>query len=171
MARRDSSAASNISDASHFDRRWQALAPIVRAVCDTVQATAKRVTIRLSADESAYANVDAHALHQVVLNLLDNAVKFGPQKQEISVAVDKVNSSVQISITDQGPGIPAAERERIWAAFYRLKREQDTAISGTGIGLSVVRELVEAMGGRCWIEAPAAGTRVIIEFSAREYNG
>jgi signal transduction histidine kinase len=162
---------SNVSDASHFDRRSQALAPIVRAVCDTVQATANDVSIQLSADESVSANVDADALHQVVLNVLDNAIKYGPKTQEISVGVKAVNDTVQISIADQGPGIPVAEQERVWAAFYRLKREQQTAISGTGIGLSVVRELVEAMDGRCWIDTTTAGTRVIVNFRREDSHG
>lgn len=157
---------SNISDTTQIDRHRQPLAPIVKEVCDTMQATGNGVAIQLDADPSAHGNVDADALRQVVLNLLDNAVKYGPKQQQISVEVAASGDSARISISDQGPGIPPAERERVWAAFYRLKREQDTAISGTGIGLCVVRELIEAMDGRCWIDARGGGTRVNIEFRA-----
>lgn len=162
---------SNISDALLADCHWQALAPIVREVCDSMQATANEAVIRLSADETVHATVDADALRQIVLNLIDNAIKYGPQQQDIRVALTGIGNVAQISIADQGPGIPQAERERVWTAFYRLKREQTTAISGTGIGLSVVRELVEAMGGRCWIDAPNGGARVNIEFHPGEGNG
>jgi signal transduction histidine kinase len=121
-------------------------------------------SIRLDADDTADANIDADALRQILLNLLDNAVKFGPQEQDILVTIAVTEGRARVSVEDQGPGIPQAEQERVWDAFYRMKREDDTAISGTGIGLSVVQELVEAMQGRCWIESRNGGTRVIMEF-------
>ena len=155
---------SNISDVTQIDRHWQALAPIVSEVCDTMATIADGASIRLDADDTAHANIDADALRQILLNLLDNAVKFGPQEQDILVTVAVTEGRARISVEDQGPGIPQAEQERVWDAFYRMKREDDAAISGTGIGLSVVRELVEAMQGRCWIESRNGGTRVIMEF-------
>ncbi len=162
---------SSISDAAQIDRHWQELAPIVREVCDTMGVTANGATISLATDESAHANVDADALRQVLLNLLDNAVKYGPPQQDISVSLTAVGDVVHLSVADQGAGIPEAERERVWAAFYRLKREDETAISGTGIGLSVVRELVEAMDGRCWIDSADGGTRVNLEFRTGADDG
>jgi len=76
----------------------------------------------------------------------------------------------RVSVDDEGPGIPAAERERIWDRFWRLERDRGSAVAGTGIGLSVVRELVALHGGRTWVEdAPAsergdrAGSRFVIE--------
>lgn len=155
---------SNISDAPLVDQHWQPLAPIVTDVCDTLRLNSNGPAIQLSVDQSVHANVDADALRQIVLNLLDNAVKYGPQQQEIRVSLTGDQDVARISVIDQGPGIPATERERVWAAFYRLKREDSTVISGTGIGLSIVRELVDAMGGHCWIDAAGEGTRVNIEF-------
>lgn len=155
---------SNISDATRIDRHWQALAPVVREVCDTMTTTAKSAEICLTADESVHANIDADALRQILLNLLDNAGKFGPPQQEIRVTVTDIDGWARISVQDQGPGIPEAEQEKVWDAFYRMKREENTAISGTGIGLSVVRELVAAMGGRCVIDSGDGGTRVSVEF-------
>jgi len=162
---------SEISDTISIDRHWQALAPVVREVCDTMAVTANGVTIVLSADESVHANIDADALRQIILNLLDNAVKYGPAQQEIAVSIAGTDRVASISVADQGAGIPEQEREQVWASFYRLKREEKTAISGTGIGLSVVRELVEAMQGRCWIDAPNGGTRVNIEFPTGAGDG
>ena len=155
---------SNLSDATQIDRRPQRLAPIVNGVCDIVRATADAVTISASTDESARASIDADALRQVILNLLDNAIKYGPAGQAITVSLTCSSGVVRLAVEDQGPGIPESERERVWSPFYRPSREQDTAISGTGIGLSVVRELVEAMGGRCWIAAADVGARVCMEF-------
>jgi len=157
---------SNISDTTQIDRHWQSLAPILEEVCETTQATCDDVVIQIEADPGARANVDADALRQVMLNLLDNALKYGPQQQQILVTLTSAGHYTQISVTDQGPGIPPDEQDRVWTAFYRLRREQDTAISGTGIGLYVVRELVEAMDGRCSIGETGTGTRINIEFRA-----
>ena len=104
----------------------------------------------------------------MLLNLIDNAIKYGPGQQTISISLTAADGTARISIEDQGPGIPETERDRVWSPFYRLKRERGSAISGTGIGLSVVRQLVEAMHGRCWIDALDGGTRVNIEFHHRE---
>ncbi len=159
---------SNIADATRIDRQNQLLTPIVRDVCEAMQGIANETVIEMSADESVAANVDADALHQVLLNLIDNAIKYGPGQQTVSISLTAADGNARICVEDQGPGIPEAERDRVWSPFYRLQREQDTAISGTGIGLSVVRELVEAMQGRCWIDAADGGARVTIEFPGRE---
>lgn len=156
--------ASRVADSVQLDCREQSLAPILREVCNSMQYAADNVTIDVSADESAVATVDADALHEIVLNLLDNAIKYGPEGQTIKVSVTNVEGSVRISIADQGPGIPDAEKERVWDKFYRLGRERKSAISGTGIGLAVVRDLSEAMGGRCWVDSRNGGACVNVEF-------
>ncbi|MFQ5609314.1 MAG: sensor histidine kinase, partial [Woeseiaceae bacterium] len=155
---------SDRSDSAQVDRRPQLLAPIVNEVCDVVRATDNSVVLTVSTDETAHASIDVDALRQVVLNIIDNAAKYGPAGQVIAVSLTRTKPGVRLTIEDEGPGIPEAERERVWAPFYRLRREQDTAISGTGIGLSVVGELVDAMGGRCWIESGKTGARVCVEF-------
>ena len=129
-----------------------------------VRASADSVTIAASTDESARASIDADALRQVILNLLDNAMKYGPAGQAITVSLTRKSGAAQLTVEDQGPGIPESERERVWSPFYRLTREQDTGISGTGIGLSVVKELVEAMDGRCWIAGADSGARLCVAF-------
>lgn len=155
---------SNISDTTQVDRHRQPLEPIVRDVCETMEANANGAKIVVSTDAPVEANVDAGAVHQVLLNIIDNAIKYGPKEQQVTVAITSEGKTARISVQDQGPGIPEGERERVWTAFYRLERENDTAISGTGIGLSVVRELVAAMEGRCWIDTPNGGTRINVEF-------
>ena len=162
--------ASKVSDAVQLDCHEQPLAPILREVCNSMQSTADRVTIQLSADESVVANADADAFREILLNLLDNAIKYGPDGQTIKVALANIEGSVRLSVEDQGPGIPEVETERVWGKFYRLGRERASAISGTGIGLAVVRELTEAMGGRCWFDSSNGGARVNVEFPGDEYR-
>jgi signal transduction histidine kinase len=111
--------------------------------------------------------VDEDALRQILLNLFDNALKYGPEGQVISLAIAAEGPWVRISVEDHGPGIPARERERIWERFYRMPRDRASAVAGTGIGLAVVRDLVRLHGGRAWAEEGAGGgARFVVELPA-----
>jgi signal transduction histidine kinase len=142
------------------------LAPLIRAAIEKFEplAAAHRVTVRTVLDERVIAPVDGGALHQMLLNLLDNAVKYGPDGQTITVGVERHEDRVRIRVDDLGPGVPREWRERVWDRFWRLERDRGSAIAGTGIGLAVVRELAALHHGRAWCEeADAGGARFIIE--------
>jgi signal transduction histidine kinase len=147
-----------------------ALAPLVLEAVEGFAplATTRAVTLRTDLADDVVAPVDAEALRQMLLNLLDNAVKYGPAGQTVTVGLAAADTGARIWVDDAGPGIPPADRERIWERFWRLERDRGSAVAGTGIGLSVVRELVALHGGRAWAEdAPngtgAAGARFVIE--------
>lgn len=99
----------------------------------------------------------------MVLNLLDNAMKYGPTGQDVRVSLARVGKAARITVDDDGPGIPVDDRERIWKPFHRLDRDANSAIAGSGIGLSVVRELAVRHGGKAWTESKSQGARFIIE--------
>jgi signal transduction histidine kinase len=110
------------------------------------------------------APVDKSALRQTLLNLLDNAVKYGPTAQTVVVAMAAEHGLVRVAVEDEGPGIALAERDRIWTPFYRLERDANSAVAGSGIGLAVVRELVTQHGGRVWVErGRTGGARFVVE--------
>jgi len=145
------------------------LAPRVEETIEMFQPlvaeTGTRIVARL--DPEAEAAFDPDALRQVLLNLLDNAAKYGPRRQEIVVGIESRNGATRLFVEDQGPGIPEAERERVFDRFYRLPRESASATAGTGIGLSVVRDLVTRHGGRTHVEtAPGGGSRFVVELPA-----
>ena len=143
-----------------------ALALLVRQTAEAFSplAAARGVILATELHDGLVAPVDADALRQIVLNLLDNAVKYGPEEQTITVGLRGSEGRARIWVDDQGPGIPAADRERIWDRFWRLERDRGSAVAGTGIGLSVVRELAGLHGGRAWAEdAPGRGARFVIE--------
>jgi signal transduction histidine kinase len=147
------------------------LAPLVREVIDEFQplvaGSGVRVAARLPEGDGPAALVDADALRQILLNLLDNAVKYGPREQEVAVALEAAPGAVRLAVEDRGPGIPPAERQRVFERFRRLERDRRSAVAGTGIGLAVVRDLAERQGGRCWVEAGArGGARFVIELKA-----
>jgi signal transduction histidine kinase len=109
------------------------------------------------------------SIRQILLNLLDNAVKHGPPGQTVRVSVEARGERAVLTVDDEGPGIPAAERRRVQEPFYRLAREERTGSGGSGIGLAVVRDLLEAAGGYLWLEdAPGGGLRARVEFPRAE---
>jgi signal transduction histidine kinase len=123
-------------------------------------AAGREVTIRTETPPSAPMWADPAAVRQLLGNLLDNAVKYGPDGQTITVRVQTsataADGEVALVVEDEGPGIPPAERERVWQPFTRL-REEDGTRGGSGLGLSLVRELVVRQGGRAWVEDAAGG--------------
>ena len=143
------------------------LAPLVREAVEAFAplAAARGVTFRTELRDGLVAPVDAEALRQMLVNLLDNAVKYGPADQTITVGLESGDGKARIRVEDQGLGVPAADRERIWDRFWRLERDRGSAVAGTGIGLSVVRELVALHGGRAWAEEGRGGTgaRFVLE--------
>lgn len=142
------------------------LAPLIGDIIDEFQPLANSVAARVETelDPGAAAPVDKDALRQMLLNLLDNAVKYGPAEQCVQVSLSAPQGRIEIGVSDQGPGIPRSEREKIWRGYYRLDRERQSAIAGTGIGLSVVRETVNRHGGRIRVEdAVGGGARFVIE--------
>jgi signal transduction histidine kinase len=127
-------------------------------------ARARKMSIETAFNANAVLPVDRDALRQVMLNLLDNAVKYGPSGQTITVGSEVVGERVRVWVEDEGPGIPRDERLRVWEPYVRLNREAETVTGGSGIGLAVVRELVTLHGGRTRAEsAPGGGARLVIE--------
>ena len=108
--------------------------------------------------------VDPAALRQILLNLLDNAVKYGPLGQTVTITLRRVGDRVRIMVDDEGPGIPSDERDRVWEPYRRLESAVTAAVAGSGIGLSVVAQLVAMHGGRAWVDsAPGKGARFVVE--------
>jgi signal transduction histidine kinase len=91
-------------------------------------------------------------LHRMLANLLDNALKYGPPGQTIRIRALSRDGWVRISVEDEGPGIPVGERARVWDPYHRLERDVEGQVRGSGIGLSVVAELAQAVGGTAWVE-------------------
>jgi signal transduction histidine kinase len=174
--RRLSNVVENVLQFSRGERGTLRIAPhrcdVAAAVRETIElfapiAAGRGVRVTLDAEESIEANVDEGAVRQIVLNLLDNAVKYGPEGQQVAVRVQRDGAALRIAVDDEGPGIPPRERRRVWGRYYRLGRETDRAIAGAGIGLSVVRELAALHGGRARIESnPRGGVRVVVEIPA-----
>jgi signal transduction histidine kinase len=148
-----------------------ALAPLVQQVIDGFAplAAARGVTLAAAVPEDLVVPADPGAVRQMLLNLLDNAVKYGPAGQQVRIGATRANGGARLWVDDGGPGIPQPDRERVWDRFWRLERDRGSAVAGSGIGLAVVRELASLHHGRAWIEdaqTDGIGTRVVIELPA-----
>jgi two-component system sensor histidine kinase KdpD len=111
--------------------------------------------------------VDPVQIDQVLANLLENAALHSPDGEEVQVSAASYRGVVQLRVTDRGPGIPVADRERVFEAFYRGDAAPER--SGSGLGLAIARAIVVAHGGRIWIEgAPGGGTAVVFELPVWE---
>jgi len=128
-------------------------------------ATAAGMTLRTSAQPGLVAAGDRAAVLQILVNLVDNAIRHGTTGGEAVVSAERAGDAVRFLVDDDGPGIPRRDRKRVWRRFVRL--EGRTRATGSGIGLSVVAELVAAMGGQTWIEdSPLGGARFVVEIPA-----
>ena len=121
----------------------------VRALEPLLQARGQQLVF-LPPSEPVIASVDAERLGRVLRNLIGNAQKYGRERGTISVAVEPGATEVCIAVTDDGPGIPRDDVERIFERFYRVR---GTGSAGSGLGLAIARALVELHGGRVWVES------------------
>jgi signal transduction histidine kinase len=115
------------------------------------------ISVEVIFDGEDIAHVDGDAVRRILVNLLDNAVRYGPEGQTLRITAVNRNDALRLTVEDEGPGIPVAERERVWQPF---ERGADNALSGTGIGLAVVRQLVLLHGGDARIESGLRGARI-----------
>jgi signal transduction histidine kinase len=147
---------------------------VTGAVRQTIESFAplsaeRGVNIVAEIEPDLWATVDSLGLRQVLLNFLENAVKYGPRDQTVTVGAKRLGDIVRIWVDDQGPGVPEAEREAVWRAFYRRAASIAAGATGAGIGLAVVHELVLQSGGSVQVtDAPNGGARFIADLPRAE---
>jgi histidine kinase len=107
---------------------------------------------------------DRERVHQVLFNLLDNAVRFTPLGGRVTVTASSHNGSVDVVVADTGPGISSEHLPRVFERFYRVDESRSRDDGGTGIGLAIARSVVEAHGGRIWADSePGRGSAFTFE--------
>jgi signal transduction histidine kinase len=132
------------------------LVPLVQAnvAVNSLLARRKRVALAFHNREAgSVARVDRRKMGQVLDNLITNAVKFSPTGAQVTVQLYQDDGAAVIAVRDEGPGIPAQEREKLFRPFYRAGTQGAAGEAGTGLGLAIVRRIVEAHGGRVWVES------------------
>ncbi|HEX6541505.1 MAG TPA: ATP-binding protein, partial [Ktedonobacterales bacterium] len=130
------------------------LAEMTRSVVRRFHARSpeRKISVRFPA-ETPLVYADRGRIEEVVLNLLDNAVKYSPRGRNIRVRGQVTEDEVIVSVTDAGQGIPIRERERIFQRFQQLDNSASRSAPGAGLGLYICRAIVEAHGGRIWVQS------------------
>jgi signal transduction histidine kinase len=126
------------------------IGPLVQQVVSEIEVAraGKRVHIEQEIPgDLPSLDADAERVHQVLFNLVDNAVRFVPDGGEVTIAAQRHNGSVEISVADNGVGIPREHLPRLFERFYRGDAARSRDGGGTGIGLAIARSVVEAHGG------------------------
>lgn len=151
----------------HLRRRWGSIEEIITTALERAAPRTRNHKIHVQLDdELPTVRVDDRAVAEVVYTLVDNAAKYSPAGTLINVSAKPIDAqSVQLTVEDEGPGIPEELRERVFDKFFRAMRDGDSGThqpSGTGMGLAIAKGIVEAHGGRIWIEGnpDASGSRV-----------
>lgn len=157
-----------VAEAAHHsgDREAQLdLAPVVKQVLEELAAAAHAKQIDLGFEQRGPALVRGTVpmLHELVANLIDNAIRYTPPRGVVTAVLEATGDRVTLRIEDNGPGIPTGERERVFERFYRL--HDASASAGCGLGLPIVREIAAASGARVALsEPPGGGLAVSVVF-------
>jgi signal transduction histidine kinase len=159
-------------DFSRLERRSPASDPPPTLLSDLVTTAVEdlaalaphhRVVTRITPDVAAF--VDRPAVERILANLVSNAAKYSPAGSEITITVEPVGDSAVLAVDDEGSGIPPAERERVFEAFYRAGHHVVAGTHGAGIGLAVVKEVADRLRARVSVEdSPSGGARLVVAF-------
>ncbi|ACY18478.1 sensor histidine kinase [Haliangium ochraceum] len=153
-----------------FERDELSLAEAVRRAVDSVERSAQSKSIELSCeiDDELRVRTDPKALDQILVNYLDNAIKYTPKDGRVRIEVQLDADTVRVDVVDNGPGIAPQHRKRIFERFYRVDPGRSRDMGGTGLGLSIVKHLAESLegdagmepakphGSRFWLSLPRA---------------
>jgi len=140
----------------------------LRAAADLVGQAAREKGVALRCEEAGGLRVraDARALEHVLVNLLDNAIKYTPGGGTVTLAAAAAGDRVEIAVADTGPGIDAQHQARLFERFYRADAGRARDQGGTGIGLALVKHLVQAQGGEVGVASGPGGSRFWVRLAA-----
>ena len=146
------------------------ISPVLERVVKMLRTVAdeKDVSIVTACSDGAAAAAQPGEIHQILYNLMENAVKYNRRGGFVRVSVDMGEETSTITVEDNGIGIPAEDLPRVFERFYRVDKARSRAAGGTGLGLSIVRDTVSRRGGVVRAEgAPGGGTRFIVTLPCR----
>ena len=147
---------------------------LVRAAADRFKASYPDRTLDVVVEQAAPVTADPARLMQVLDNLITNAVKYSPPEHPIRLRVESQEEQVLIGVQDEGVGLDAEHLHHVFERFYRVPDAHTEQVKGLGLGLSIVRDLVVAHGGRVWAESagPGRGSTFLVSLpAASQHNG
>jgi signal transduction histidine kinase len=168
---------SNIMDSSHVEVDIQEvsmtavpLAASVAHVLEIMEGVTRRENrcIELNISDDIVVEADDLRLRQIILNLVSNALKYSPAGSPLEISASVESQTVTLRIRDYGRGVPFEDQARLFERFVRLERDMNSPVRGVGLGLAISKQLVQAMGGRVWVESSGEeGKGSVFAFSLR----
>lgn len=155
-----------------FQKEPVSISEMFRQAVDKLQVQVKRQNLQViikDAERIPPVLASRDRLQQVLINLLSNAVSFTPEGGRIELSAEVAGQAVKVKVTDNGPGIPWEEQDKVWERFHKVDKARTRGLGGTGLGLAIVRQIIEAHGGEVglvstpgegstfWFTLPAAG--------------
>jgi signal transduction histidine kinase/CheY-like chemotaxis protein len=129
------------------------LGPFIEQVVSDVVGHGRRLVVTNVADDLPKALADEGSQRRVLSNLLENAFKFSPEDEAVEVAVEVLDDAICVTVRDRGPGISECDKSKLFQRFSRLEPPDGRKVAGSGLGLYICKSLVEAQGGRIWVES------------------
>jgi len=132
------------------------LRPMIEEIFEQLEGKAKKRAVKLllnCTDEAIDVKADAQKIEQVLVNLVDNGIKYGKQEGKVTVFIEDRKKSYLISVKDNGPGISENHLPRLFERFYRVDKSRTKHSGGTGLGLSIVKHIVQAHGSKIQVES------------------
>jgi len=157
----------SIGSAREIPRQSCDLATEVRATVTTFEplARSRRAEFIFDLEDGVSAPIGREAFRVALHNILDNAVKYGPPGQTVTIRTRREGARALVIVDDEGAGIPAPDRSAVWEPFRRGRDDAARAVGGSGIGLAIVHDVLNRHGGDAHIDsAPGGGTRVVLRF-------
>ncbi len=152
--------ASRMEDPRHrFDLTDLDFSSLASRMAENIRRRYPNQSLELQIAPDLYLHGDEQALSSVLLNLLDNALKYSPPESAVALDLSEQDGSVLLRISDRGPGIPEGEKSRVFRRFYRIGNEETRSSKGTGLGLFIVQEIIRAHQGQIRIlDRPGGGS-------------
>ncbi len=148
-----------------FQMEKVSLKAFVQEVISLTEQYHDRAVVYEGTTDPVFVNVDVNRLKQVLLNLIDNAVKYSEPEQPVLLNLETKENTALLAVSDYGIGIPFAQQSRIFERFYRVDDARSRSTGGTGLGLSIVKTLVEGMDGKITVTSQlGVGTTVTVSF-------
>lgn len=141
---------------------------------DLAQASVKdasvahqEISFRISTElKTCILEIDGDRIKQVLTNLLANASRFAPKSSEVTVEIKDLGEKIRVSVIDRGEGVPESLREKIFDRFYRIDNSRNRETGGSGLGLAIAKSIIDAHGGRIWVDqTPGGGATFSFELS------
>jgi signal transduction histidine kinase len=145
-----------------LDCQMNALSDLISDTIESFSELARRQQVILSGSADAGVDpvfIDGQRIGQVLANLVSNALRYTPTGGEVSICARRVGDEVEVQVRDSGEGISAEDLPRVFERFYRGDKSRNRSTGGTGLGLAIARGIIDAHGGRIWVESePSKGT-------------